>query len=347
MRTSPRSGRTRRRPAKPHVSITDKLSNLHLLLRVDAFARLPLEVRFFSEDIYQVWLRWAERVQGNIRDGIRILLDMKRDEVPATVDDPGAPPPSSQPRRPKKADTIGKGGIEGIDVSYNPIKAYVKKSMELLADHKDVSCAICHAYVQKLERNMAVTCPHGDCNAVAHLTCLSKHFLAGEDENVLLPTEGTCPSCQLQVRWIEVVQELSLRSRGGTELAKLMKKPREKKLKEAKGAKKLVAAMDVDDDEGDDDEDVHDEDGSDGDQDDDETGTNAALKLDTSEDDWLYREPDDDEDVMSVRSTLSDMSMDLLESKRNGLTRAGVAQPTDRIEVVIEDSETEDMEILA
>src|SRR3954463_5640552 len=39
VRISPRSGKPRKRPARPRISLTDKLSNLHVLLRVKSFER--------------------------------------------------------------------------------------------------------------------------------------------------------------------------------------------------------------------------------------------------------------------------------------------------------------------
>ena len=52
-----KTGKVSRRPGRPRTSLTDKLSNLHLLLRVPYFSQWPLEVRFFSEDVYKVWAK--------------------------------------------------------------------------------------------------------------------------------------------------------------------------------------------------------------------------------------------------------------------------------------------------
>lgn len=55
-RASPKSSR-RRRPPRPRLCLTDRLANLHLLLRARSFERWPLKVTFYAEDVYRVWTR--------------------------------------------------------------------------------------------------------------------------------------------------------------------------------------------------------------------------------------------------------------------------------------------------
>jgi len=313
IRVSPKSGRTRRRPAKPRISLIDKLSNLHLLLRVPSFARWPLEVRFFSEDVYRVWQRWSERVDGDIRDGITVVLDVKHT---AEVGTASAIPRSGEGRE-GEVDT---GGVNGVDVGYARIKSHVEKSLFLLAEGEVVKCAVCTDDLGT-QAAMALVCSHEGCRSASHMTCLSRIFLEQDGSGTsLVPTVGLCPSCRTPLSWSDLVMEMSLRIRGEKEVARLMKKPRMSKAKATKGAKVLSSELGDENEEMDEAHDVADD--------------------HSFEDDWQYQELYD-EDFMSVASAVSEP---LLESED---MIPSVAQTFDsRVEVVIEDSDWDDAEVL-
>ena len=121
--------------------MNDKLSNLHLLLRVPSFARWPLKVRFFCEDVFQKWLLWSERADGKIRSGIEIALEPKSDEAAAE----GASVTfNTRPISKRKPEAVGKGGVEGIDVGYRSVKDHIEKSIFLLTDDETTICSMSH-----------------------------------------------------------------------------------------------------------------------------------------------------------------------------------------------------------
>ena len=115
-KTKSKTAKTRRKPGRPRSSILDKLSNLHLLLRVPYFSKWPLEVRFFSEDVYHSWQGWCERVDEQVRPGIRIFLDLQK------VDQHEEEITSAQPpAKKRKIDLIGKCGVDVGDPTYTRV----------------------------------------------------------------------------------------------------------------------------------------------------------------------------------------------------------------------------------
>ncbi|KAI9828377.1 MAG: Slx4p interacting protein [Thelocarpon impressellum] len=334
LRVSPRSGKTRRRPARPRVSLTDKLSNLHLLLRADTFARWPLDVRFFCQDVFRVWQRWTERVDAPVRDGIRVQLDTKLPPQTSDIpDDEGRAVTVQATARGNKAAAIGRGGIDGLDVGFVGLKPHLEKSKALLRPASAQPCAVCHERVDDGSA-LAATCPHPGCQAVSHLNCLSSRFMAGEPGDAVIPTEGFCPACLAELRWIDVVKELSLRAFGPKEVEKLFKKPREKKTKHPRAKASSIVASE--------DEESEDQEPSLDDTDDRDVVLRPVGTILTSTEPiptWTYRDDDDLDEVMSVMTFSSSSSH---VSRLGGSHR----EPGERKEAVIEDSDWDDVEIL-
>lgn len=323
--TEARRRNRRGRPVRPRATLTDKLANLHLLLRVDSFKRWPLEVTFFREDVYRVWRTWIERVHAKIRDGVRVVLDFNDS---ANTDGSGIRVIDN-----KEAEENGSQGIERIEVGYTGLRRYLRKSRDLLRDTKYSTCAVCRQRLKNRETSLLVTCTFDTCNAISHLTCLSQHFLdnataSGSEENqeAILPTEGLCPECIQPTRWIDVVKELTLRLRGEKEVEKLLTTPRAKR----GGRRKRTADSEVNEDQA-------------------NIPPSSALEAEEeekSDDGWRYIDEDDDDDdrrsVMSASSECSSLPDYEVRSKA-GLGRVDNGK---RLEMVIEDSEWEGAEIL-
>ncbi|RPB06263.1 hypothetical protein P167DRAFT_580856, partial [Morchella conica CCBAS932] len=72
IRRPTRSGRTK---LYAPTSLTSRLQGLHLLLRVRAFARWPLAVRFFAADVHRSWELWCSRESTPLRRGLAVALD--------------------------------------------------------------------------------------------------------------------------------------------------------------------------------------------------------------------------------------------------------------------------------
>ena len=205
------------------MSLKGQLSNLHLLLRVPSFARWPLRIRFFCEDVYEAWLKWANVADAPLRQTIKIILDFD----------------SPKEGRQNHPDLVKSGfekdetghpvsiGVQSIDPTYGSMKAYVEKSQNLAQGAEQLTCSCCGSCVNP-SKEMMLVCAETDCRAVSHVACLSKAFLKATDGNEVIPIEGQCPTCKANIQWSELVKELTLRMRGQKEVARLLKPKRRK-----------------------------------------------------------------------------------------------------------------------
>ena len=71
---------------------------------------------------------------------------------------------------------------------------------------------------------MTSLCPVSHCTGVAHLKCLSQHFLDHSSQgqvttSEILPRGGTCPSCSEYVLWGAVIRASYRRRTGGKVVA--------------------------------------------------------------------------------------------------------------------------------
>ena len=308
-------GSKRKRPVKPQMQIKDKLSNLHLLLRVPSFARWPLQVRFFCEDVYGKWQKENQRANATIRSGIKVILDSKK---PEEVISHGEPSMSTKANGNRKQHALGKGGIDGLALGYSELKKHVEKSSFSLAEDEALKCAVC-ANSLGSKATMALVCPHKDCKTASHMTCLATEFIKDEGAGAAVtPISGRCPGCKEELQWIDLIKELSLRARDQNEVAKIMKKPKERKTKQAHNFEEAVA-----------------------DPDEDLVGVDLRV-LDASDeslpDDWDYQDHDDGMVLaLSGHSTLSYGA----EAATTTTERPSTAP---KLPAVIEDSEVDDAE---
>lgn len=323
----PKTGRTRKRPARPRTSIKDKISNLHLLLRVPSFSRWPLQVRFFCEDVYRVWQLWNERVAGSVRGGVNVLLDLKLPEE--VINDDGLLM-STQAKAKQKREALGKGGIQGLDIGYSELKDHVDKSIFLLAEDEGLKCAVCAKNLGP-QTAMALVCPRENCRTASHMTCLATKFVEDEGAGAAVtPVSGRCPGCREELRWIDLIKELSLRVRGEKEVAQMMKKPKERKVKKPMAKEGTASQLEA--------HTLVKEDGADPNEDLADADMRALNASDESlPDDWQYQD-DDDDDRMSVMSGHSALSDGMSPTKRSSTTS--------KLPAVIEDSDWDDAELL-
>jgi structure-specific endonuclease subunit SLX1 len=218
-----KTGKVSTRPGRPRTSLTDKLSNLHLLLRVPYFSQWPLEVCFFSEEVYKVWQKWCDRVDGNIRSGIKVYLD-----PPQTDSNDLEITSGQQSAKRRKIDLLGKGGVEGVDPTYARFQDVLEKSRLFLDEVVFQSSGVC-AQRLDMQADLYTICPHSTCRELSHVTCLSQKFTEGDGEASFLPQHGKCPSCYGPLEWSELMRDVSLRARGKKEVRKLLSKKRKTK----------------------------------------------------------------------------------------------------------------------
>lgn len=242
-RVNYKTGKTRKKLARPRTSMTDKLSNLHLLLRAPYFAKMPLELRFFNASVYKSWQVWDARLDKHVPPSIKIVLDLP-DEA---NQDAKAAEGQAVPKK-RKAELFGTGGVAGVDPTYARFQPVFLKLHDLLA-HKDVpkECDVCEENID-VDTELFNICLDAECCSLTHLSCLSTRFLKESRSSALVPTTGTCPSCHTSLQWSELMRALTLRMRGQKEVNKLLKKRR--------GGAAAVAAEILDENSGSEDEDL-------------------------------------------------------------------------------------------
>ncbi|KAK4542242.1 hypothetical protein LTR36_006895 [Oleoguttula mirabilis] len=236
VRFSPKSGRARKRVARPRMCLTDRLANLHLLLRASSFERWPLKVTFYAEDVYRVWVKWKGQQVEKLRPGIEVKLgDSSKVAGPSETDEP-----------------MDAKGIYALDVGYSGYKQRLEKSNKAFESADWLHCAICHKGLSS-SGAMTLVCPNEDCSALTHIDCLSAAFLqAGSNHEAIVPTTGNCPGCSTKLEWVDLVKELSLRMRGEKEVTAIFKKRRRTKKQTE------TAVIDDANDESDEDEEMDD-----------------------------------------------------------------------------------------
>lgn len=214
-----KTGKTTRRPGRPRTSLMDKLSNLHILLRTPYFSKWPLELRFFNEEVYRSWVTWCGRVDTYLRPGIRVILDPPQAQPLSTEEFTSAQPTS----RSKKADLIGKGGPEGVDPTYARFSDVFQKSQFLLDDDDNHKCSVCSESLD-IRRSLFILCPSDKCYDISHVTCVAHKSRVEDEASAIIPEVGVCPSCKGSHPWPELMQQVTLRTRGEKEVEKLLSK---------------------------------------------------------------------------------------------------------------------------
>ncbi|OTA99066.1 hypothetical protein M426DRAFT_325469 [Hypoxylon sp. CI-4A] len=209
-----RNGHPRR---LPH-SMSSVLSNLHLLLRVPGFSRWPLNVHFFVPEVHEAWKKWCNTANEPLRTTTKILTDFKPTRLGSKeTESPSIENPSEK-----------SWGIHALPLDYAPMKDYVTKTKSIYEFEREGNCIVCGEHLEPGE-GLYATCSHIRCEGTGHISCWSKHLLAGESNEQIIPISGHCPKCKDEVVWGDLMKEMSLRIRGTKEIEKLLKKPRKRK----------------------------------------------------------------------------------------------------------------------
>ena len=233
-------------------------------------------------------------------------------------------------------------GIHAIDVGYNSMKSHLEKSRAVFDNGTSALCGVCEKYIRP-STALLLVCPIDDCQSTFHLTCLSRKFLAdGGDGDAVIPLEGKCPSCRTKLEWSTLTKELSLRIRGHKEVTALFKERRKKEKQTNAGEATASHASHINMTEEDHDTEFDDDDI------DDLRSIGVLLGLletgtfndnDDDDDGWVFYKDDGNDD-----STPSPPNYgQLFASKSHGWKHK---MNGSRLEVVIEDSEDDDIEIL-
>lgn len=120
-------------------------------------------------------------------------------------------------------------GIHALPLDHLPLATYLEKGQEITTFEREGTCVVCRQYLDH-DGGLYAICPAGECEGVGHLDCWSRHLLRQRredgDDTVVLPMEGQCPECRSAVQWSDMMKELTLRTRGQTEVDRLLRKSR-------------------------------------------------------------------------------------------------------------------------
>ncbi|CAG7963237.1 unnamed protein product [Penicillium nalgiovense] len=215
-----KTGKPKSKPrARTRRSLMAHLEDLHSLLRSTYFSSWPLRVRFFCADVYRVWRAWNDRVDSRLPDKIKVILD---------GDNIATAPDANQ-----RDEHAPVGNINNLSVDYTRFEDHLEKSMFMLDDPDDLQCTVCKESISPNEEQIVV-CPHPNCRGTSHLLCLSTTLLDATNElDLLVPTQGTCPSCGNTVQWVTMMRELSLRNRAEKEARTILRKKEKRVRKES------------------------------------------------------------------------------------------------------------------
>ncbi|KAK1244083.1 hypothetical protein MKX08_002221 [Trichoderma sp. CBMAI-0020] len=199
-------------PARSPHSLKSIIPNIHLLTSVPSFARWPLNVHFFSKDAHEAWIGRVETSKMPVRTGLEIFSDFG----------------------PSAADlSTTSWGIHSLPLDYWPMKEYIEKAHNVVSFERQGKCIHCHEEMEP-DQGLYAMCPNDGCEAMGHLDCWSKRALASDDDpEAILPNSCECLSCGGNIRWGDMIKELSLRTRGAGEVEKLLKKKRRLAAKES------------------------------------------------------------------------------------------------------------------
>ena len=197
-------------PRRPPHNLKSVMSNIHLLTGVPSFARWPLNLHFLSKDARKAWDDWLNSTQKSARADLKLLEDYSASTCSAG---------SSQTT----------GGIHALPLDYSPMKDYIEKAHMVVSFEREGQCVHCQEELES-GKGLYPMCSNEGCEAMGHLTCWGKNARDQSADGSVLPSLCTCPSCGGDVRWGDMMKELSLRVRGPKEVDKLLKKkPRSKK----------------------------------------------------------------------------------------------------------------------
>ncbi|KAK3325953.1 hypothetical protein B0H66DRAFT_144164 [Apodospora peruviana] len=216
-------------PRRPSASMASIISNLHLLLRVPSFSSWPLKLHFFVPEVYTTWQKWCTMSTERLRPSLPVVTDFERDAV-LQQQQPASSVSSSVGEdiemEQQQQTQVTPWGIHALPLDYKPMKEYVAKGHEIFEFEKEGNCVVCGEAVEA-DKGLHAICSNNRCEGVGHLSCWSRHLLAGEQQQdrdtSILPIEGQCPKCHGTVQWGDMMKELTLRLRGGKEVEKLLK----------------------------------------------------------------------------------------------------------------------------
>ncbi|KAG9250291.1 GIY-YIG catalytic domain-containing protein [Emericellopsis atlantica] len=192
------------RPRRPPHNLKSIFSNVFILTSVPSFLRWPLNIHFFSRDAKNAWDNWLRHSNKEVRSGLRIFEDYSTGED-GTI-----------------------RGVDALPLDYAALKPHASKAQEVVNFERHGDCVHCDEPLAP-DKGLLPICPNENCEAMGHLDCWGKNAKEVAADGNVLPSSCTCPSCGGEIRWIDLVKELSLRLRGPKDVEKLLETKKRRK----------------------------------------------------------------------------------------------------------------------
>lgn len=179
-------------------------------------------------------MRWARYLASDGVEPLRSTLEVVTDFKPAAVLEAEAKRKEAARRR--LVDDSGEDeeepegptwGIHALPLDYTPLAPYLEKGQNVTTFEREGNCVVCLQHLEH-DKGLFAICPNGECEGTGHVDCWSRHLLhqQREDGCAVLPVDGCCPKCSGPVKWVDMMRELTLRTRGQKEVEKVLKRHR-------------------------------------------------------------------------------------------------------------------------
>ena len=186
-----------------------------------------------------------------------------------------------------------------------------EKGQFLLDEGDEQKCSTCTKDID-VRKSLFVVCHTEHCRGISHVRCLADASLRKDQSAAkIIPESGMCPDCRKEYPWLELMQQVTLRTRGMKEVKKLL----------AKRGKKSTAVVAAE---------MMEAESEDSDLEDEEART--AKQIVDEETDLSSGDDDDRSSVASVDSLLD---------RASNVGTANRVRSDPKLEIVIEDSEDE------
>lgn len=200
-----------------------------------SFARWPLTLRLFDRGVYVHWARYLAGVEP-LRGSLEVVTDFKpvavaeaearkkqasRESLLEDLDE------DEDGEEDEKELEDPKWGVHALPLDYAALAPYLEKGQNVTTFEREGNCVVCLQHLEH-DKGLYAICSNGECEGVGHVDCWSRYLMhqQGEDDGTVLPVEGRCPKCSGEVRWGDMMRELTLRVRGQKEVDKVLKRSR-------------------------------------------------------------------------------------------------------------------------
>nr|XP_018262816.1 uncharacterized protein I303_04300 [Kwoniella dejecticola CBS 10117]OBR84974.1 hypothetical protein I303_04300 [Kwoniella dejecticola CBS 10117] len=198
-----------------------KLAVAHALLTTPPFNRLPLHLRFFVQEVHEMFQaidrtdsRPGRRTKKPTNQGWNPLpLDQN---ITSVLDLGGVSGTTGLRRESTQGVRSKEGPIDVSDTDFRHSESVWgkwKKAEQRLAAGHAIACEQCSQAIDCTKHLSFALCPlEPSCRYTAHLSCLAAKLL--KQSTHILPHRGLCPGCKGKLEWGQIIRACYARQEG-------------------------------------------------------------------------------------------------------------------------------------